>query len=77
MINTAPLRRKLLDLAISGKLVPIGGEEKRIDLVFYNIILRCYVLVDLKPSKLTSRDIGQIDAYRRIFAAGRDDRRGI
>ena len=49
--------------------VPIGGEEKRIDLVFYNIILRCYVLVDLKTSKLTSRDIGQIDAYRRIFDA--------
>ena len=47
--------------------VPIDGTTKYIDLVFYNYILRCFVLVDLKTAKLTSRDIGQMDAYRRMF----------
>ena len=47
--------------------IPIDGVNKYIDLVFYNYILRCFVLVDLKTSKLTSRDIGQMDAYRRMF----------
>jgi predicted nuclease of restriction endonuclease-like (RecB) superfamily len=49
--------------------IPIDGVNKYIDLVFYNYILRCFVLVDLKTSKLTSRDIGQMDAYRRMFDA--------
>jgi predicted nuclease of restriction endonuclease-like (RecB) superfamily len=49
--------------------IPIDGINKYIDLVFYNYILRCFVLVDLKTSKLTSRDIGQMDAYRRMFDA--------
>lgn len=47
--------------------VPIDGVNKYIDLVFYNYILRCFVLVDLKTAKLTSRDVGQMDAYRRMF----------
>ena len=47
--------------------VPLDGTNKYIDLVFYNYILRCFVLVDLKTSRLTSRDIGQMDAYRRMF----------
>jgi len=47
--------------------VPLDGVNKYIDLVFYNYILRCFVLIDLKTSKLTSRDIGQMDAYRRMF----------
>lgn len=47
--------------------IPIDGANKYIDLVFYNYILRCFVLVDLKTAKLTSRDIGQMDAYRRMF----------
>ncbi len=47
--------------------IPVDGVNKFIDLVFYNYILRCFVLVDLKTSKLTSRDIGQMDAYRRMF----------
>ena len=49
--------------------IPIDGVNKYIDLVFYNYILKCFVLVDLKTSKLTSRDIGQMDAYRRMFDA--------
>ena len=47
--------------------IPVDGVNKYIDLVFYNYILHCFVLVDLKTSKLTSRDIGQMDAYRRMF----------
>ena len=38
-----------------------------IDLVFYNIELKCYVLIDLKIGKLTHGDIGQMDSYIRMF----------
>lgn len=38
-----------------------------IDLVFYNYILKCFVLIDLKTTKLTHQDVGQIDMYRRLF----------
>lgn len=38
-----------------------------IDLVFYNYILKCFVLVDLKADKLTHQDIGQMDMYIRMF----------
>ena len=38
-----------------------------IDLVFYNTDLQCYVLVDLKTSKITHRDIGQMDMYVRMY----------
>ena len=41
--------------------------EQKARAYFYNYILRCFVLVDLKTAKLTSRDIGQMDAYRRMF----------
>jgi len=47
--------------------IPTETSERYVDLVFYNYILHCFVLVDLKTSKLTSRDIGQMDAYRRMF----------
>lgn len=38
-----------------------------IDLVFYNYILKCFVLIDLKDCKLTHQDIGQMDMYIRMF----------
>lgn len=38
-----------------------------IDLVFYNYLLKCFVLIDLKAGKLTHQDIGQMDMYRRMF----------
>lgn len=38
-----------------------------IDLVFYNVMLKCYVLIDLKTKKLTHQDVGQIDMYVRMF----------
>ncbi|MGS0756219.1 PDDEXK nuclease domain-containing protein, partial [Roseateles sp. GG27B] len=38
-----------------------------IDLVFYNYLLKCFVLVDLKMGKLTHQDVGQMDMYVRMF----------
>jgi len=38
-----------------------------IDLVFYNYILRCFVLVDLKTEKITYEDVGQMDMYTQMF----------
>jgi predicted nuclease of restriction endonuclease-like (RecB) superfamily len=38
-----------------------------IDLVFYNFILKCFVLIDLKTGKITHQDIGQLDMYVRMF----------
>jgi len=38
-----------------------------IDLVFYNYLLKCFVLIDLKTGKLTHQDIGQMDMYRRMY----------
>ena len=38
-----------------------------IDLVFYNYILKCFLLVDLKTSQVTHQDIGQMDMYIRMY----------
>lgn len=38
-----------------------------IDLVFYNVVLKCYVLVDLKVGKITHQDVGQMDMYVRMY----------
>ena len=38
-----------------------------IDLVFYNYILKCFVIIDLKTDKLSHQDIGQIDMYVRMY----------
>ncbi len=38
-----------------------------IDLVFYNFILKCFVLIDLKTGKLTHQDVGQMDMYVRMY----------
>jgi len=43
------------------------GEHYYIDLVFYNYILKCFIVVDLKTGKLTYQDVGQIDYYVRLF----------
>ena len=42
-------------------------EDYYIDLVFYNIELKCYVLIDLKMGKITHQDVGQIDMYVRMM----------
>lgn len=47
-----------------------------IDLVFYNYLLKCFVIIDLKTGKLTHQDIGQMDMYVRMFddlKRGEDD----
>ena len=38
-----------------------------LDLVFYHYVLKCFVIIDLKTTKLTHQDIGQIDMYVRMF----------
>lgn len=38
-----------------------------VDLVFYNVTLKCYVLIDLKTKKVTHQDVGQMDMYVRMF----------
>ena len=35
--------------------------------MFYNYILKCFLLIDLKIGKLTHRDVGQVDGYVRLF----------
>ncbi|MCX6181420.1 MAG: PDDEXK nuclease domain-containing protein [Bacteroidetes bacterium] len=42
-------------------------EHYYIDLVFYNYILKCFVLIDLKVGKLTHQDVGQMDMYVRMY----------
>jgi predicted nuclease of restriction endonuclease-like (RecB) superfamily len=49
------------------KRITVDGDHFYIDLVFYNYILKCFVLIDLKTGKLTHQDIGQIDFYVRYF----------
>ena len=38
-----------------------------IDLVFYNYILKCFFLIDLKTSQITHQDVGQMDMYVRMY----------
>lgn len=38
-----------------------------IDLVFYNYILKCFLLIDLKTSRITHQDVGQMDMYIRMY----------
>ncbi|MBS1512013.1 MAG: DUF1016 family protein [Bacteroidetes bacterium] len=47
--------------------IKADGEHFFIDLVFYNYILKCFVLIDLKTAKLTHQDIGQMDFYMRYY----------
>lgn len=49
------------------KRISADNEHFYIDLVFYNYILQCFILVDLKVGKLSHQDIGQIDLYVRYY----------
>jgi predicted nuclease of restriction endonuclease-like (RecB) superfamily len=56
--------------------VTIDGKHFHVDLVFYNYVLKCFVLIDLKTGELDHRDIGQMDFYVRYWEAevrGPDD----
>lgn len=57
------------------KRMRFEDEDFYVDLVFYNCIIKCYVLIDLKLGKLTHQDVGQMDSYIRMFDAltKRDD----
>lgn len=45
------------------KRITLNGRHFRIDLVFYNYILKCFVLIDLKIGDLTHQDLGQMQMY--------------
>ena len=76
------LQKFLLELgkgfSFVGRQFRISSETSHfyIDLVFYNYLLKCFIVIDLKTSKLTHQDIGQMDMYVRMFAdlkRGADD----
>jgi len=45
------------------KRIHIEGDEFFVDLVFYNRILQCFVIIEIKTAKLTHQDIGQLQMY--------------
>lgn len=47
--------------------ITLDGEHFYVDLVFYNYLLKCFVLIDLKLGKLLHQDIGQMDTYVRLY----------
>ena len=49
------------------KRITIDGDHFYIDLVFYNRLLRCFVLIDLKIGKLNHQDIGQMQLYTNFY----------
>jgi len=67
------LQQFLLELgkgfSFVGRQFRISSETAHfyVDLVFYNYLLKCFVLIDLKTSELTHQDIGQMDMYVRMF----------
>jgi predicted nuclease of restriction endonuclease-like (RecB) superfamily len=44
-----------------------AGKHYKIDLVFYNYLLKCFLLIDLKIGTLTPQDVGQMDMYVRLY----------
>jgi predicted nuclease of restriction endonuclease-like (RecB) superfamily len=49
------------------QLIRTETSDFYIDLVFYNYLLKCFVIVDLKNGKLTHQDVGQMDMYVRMY----------
>ncbi|MDR2719090.1 MAG: PDDEXK nuclease domain-containing protein [Treponema sp.] len=49
------------------QLIRTETSDYYIDMVFYNYILKCFVLIDLKTSRITHQDIGQMDMYVRMY----------
>lgn len=48
------------------KLIRTEARDYYIDLVFYNYILKCFVLIDLKTTRINHQDVGQMDMYVRM-----------
>ena len=67
--NITHLQKFLLELGrgfsfvARQKRITFDGRHFRIDLVFYNYILKCFVLIDLKIGDLTHQDLGQMQMY--------------
>ena len=49
------------------KHLRVEDEDCFVDLVFYNYLLKCFVLIELKVGKLSHQDVGQMDMYVRVF----------
>lgn len=49
------------------KHIRFDDDDFYVDLVFYNFMIKCFLLIDLKIGKLTHRDVGQMDGYVRLF----------
>lgn len=49
------------------EMIRTANNDYFIDLVFYNVVLKCYVLIDLKIGKITHQDVGQMDMYVRMY----------
>ena len=49
------------------QLIHTEKQDYYIDLVFYNYILKCFVLIDLKTGRITHQDVGQMDMYIRMY----------
>ena len=47
--------------------IRFGDDDFYIDLVFYNYVLKCFLLLDLKMGKLSHADVGQMDGYVRLY----------
>ena len=47
--------------------IPLGGRHFHVDLVFYNVILKAYCLIDLKKDGVQHEDIGQMNLYLNYF----------
>ena len=47
--------------------ISTDSKDFYIDLVFYNYLLKCFVLIDLKAGELTHQDVGQMDMYVRMY----------
>lgn len=48
-------------------VMPMGGRNFKVDMVFYHTILKCYVLIDLKRNEIEHYDIGQMNLYLNYF----------
>jgi len=49
------------------KNIRFDDDDFYVDLVFYNFVLKCFLLIDLKLGKLSHQDVGQMDGYVRLF----------
>lgn len=49
------------------QLIRTEVRDYYVDLVFYNYILKCFVLIDLKTTRITHQDVGQMDMYVRMY----------